>query len=289
MHNGNCKWTRRRPPMLAHLMRGSPADTRRLSGGRIMVSTTLERPDKFRIGRVFNDSFAVISRNIGLCLGLAVLFSGLPTLLYQLWLWQWAIGTETGTPEFSAQRVIVTIFVVLASMVLAAILQATLVRAAIEDLSGKRPSMGDSLKMAIPLLLPVIGIAVLVSLGAGLGFMLLIVPGIILWLRWSVAVPVLVQERRGVFGSMKRSRELTKGSRWALFGFWVILIIAVIAIQLVLSQIVMVFGVTTALILDALVRSVVSVVTSVAPAVSYVELRQVKEGTSVDELAEIFS
>lgn len=46
---------------------------------------------------------------------------------------------------------------------------------------------------------------------------------------------------------------------------------------------------TTALILDALVRSVVSVVTSVATAVSYVELRQVKEGTSVDELAEIFS
>jgi uncharacterized membrane protein len=149
--------------------------------------------------------------------------------------------------------------------------------------------MGDSLKMAISLLLPVIGIAVLVSLGAGLGFMLLIVPGIILWLRWSVAVPVLVQERRGVFGSMKRSRELTKGSRWALFGFWIILIIAVIVIQLVLSQVVMVFGVTTALILDALVTSVVSVVTSVAPAVSYVELRQVKEGTSVDELAEIFS
>jgi uncharacterized membrane protein len=149
--------------------------------------------------------------------------------------------------------------------------------------------MGDSLKMAISLLLPVIGIAVLVSLGAGLGFMLLIVPGIILWLRWSVAVPVLVQERRGVFGSMKRSRELTKGSRWALFGFWIVLIIAVIVIQLVLSQVVMVFGVTTALILDALVTSVVSVVTSVAPAVSYVELRQVKEGTSVDELAEIFS
>ncbi|TIM17451.1 MAG: hypothetical protein E5Y61_35675, partial [Mesorhizobium sp.] len=80
-----------------------------------------------------------------------------------------------------------------------------------------------------------------------------------------------------MFGSMKRSRELTKGSRWALFGFWIILIIAVIVIQLVLSQVVMVFGVTTALILDALVTSVVSVVTSVAPAVSYVELRQVKE------------
>ena len=133
-----------------------------------MASTTLERPDKFRIGRVFNDSFAVISRNIVLCLGLAVLFSGLPTLLYQLWVWNWATGTETGAPEFSVQRAIGIIAVMLVSMVLAAILQATLVRAAIEDLNGKRPSMGDSLKMAISLLLPVIGIALLVSLGAGL-------------------------------------------------------------------------------------------------------------------------
>jgi hypothetical protein len=33
----------------------------------------------------------------------------------------------------------------------------------------------------------------------------------------------------------------------------------------------------------------VSMVASVASAVSYVELRQVKEGTSVDELAEIFA
>ena len=41
--------------------------------------------------------------------------------------------------------------------------------------------------------------------------------------------------------------------------------------------------------LSALVQGVVSMVVSTATAVSYVELRQVKEGTSVSELAEIFS
>ncbi len=35
--------------------------------------------------------------------------------------------------------------------------------------------------------------------------MLLIIPGIYLLLRWSVAIPVLVQERRGVLDSMSRS------------------------------------------------------------------------------------
>ena len=42
-------------------------------------------------------------------------------------------------------------------------------------------------------------------------------------------------------------------------------------------------------VLSTLLTTVTSVVISIASAVSYVELRLVKEGTSVDELAEIFS
>ncbi|WP_348640382.1 ATP-binding cassette domain-containing protein, partial [Mesorhizobium sp. M2D.F.Ca.ET.226.01.1.1] len=69
------------------------------------------------------------------------------------------------------------------------------------------------------------------AVGAGIGLVLLIVPGIILWLGWSMAVPVLIQERLGVFGSMSRSRVLTKGNRWSLFGLFLILIIIAMVIQ----------------------------------------------------------
>jgi hypothetical protein len=112
-------------------------------------------------------------------------------------------------------------------------------------------------------------------------------------------VPVLIQERLGVFGSMSRSRVLTKGSRWSLFGLLLVLFLAAIAIQMAFA---LLFGFTFAItgslstvglvvgaIGSALVSTVVSTLMSVAIAVSYVELRQVKEGTSVDELAEIFS
>ncbi|MER8441207.1 hypothetical protein NKH36_33005 [Mesorhizobium sp. M1312] len=58
----------------------------------------------------------------------------------------------------------------------------------------------------------------------------------------SVAVPVLVQERLGVFGSMARSSDLTKGSRWALFGLFLVMIVAVIAIELALSTATALFG-----------------------------------------------
>ncbi|UDL91248.1 hypothetical protein LGH82_08300 [Mesorhizobium sp. PAMC28654] len=238
-----------------------------------MVSTALDRPDKFRIGRVFGDSFDIVGRNIGLCLGLSLLFSGVPELVRELWLWKSVAGVVAGAPQFSAQRVILGVAAWLISIVLGSILQAALVRAAIEDLQGKRPAIGDCLKTAFSVVLPVVGIALLIGLGVGLGCVLLVVPGIMLLLRWSVAIPIQVQERLGVFGSMARSRDLTKGCRWPLLGFWLILIIAAIAIRLVLSKVAVVFGLPAAFVVNALVTAVVSTITTVAPAVSYVELR----------------
>jgi uncharacterized membrane protein len=260
-----------------------------------MTSTTLERPEKFQIGRVFNNSFAAIGRNIGLYLGLALLFSGLPAIVLRLWSESTLSGIATGDPNAVADPSMMfrnsSVMIVggLISFVLALLLQSALVRATIEDLNGKRPTFGDCIQIAIRYLLPTLGIGLLVALGAGLASIALLVPGIILWLGWSVAVPVLIQERLGVFGSMSRSRVLTKGSRWALFGLFLILIILAMVIQSVMMVIVVLLGGIVADVVAALVSTVLSMVLSVATAVSYVELRQVKEGTSVEELAEIFS
>jgi hypothetical protein len=260
-----------------------------------MASVTLERPDKFRIGRVFNDSFAVIGRNIGLYLGLALLFSGLPAIVLRLWTESTLSGTALGDPTAVADPSMmfwnssVGIAAGLISFILSLLLQSALVRATIEDLNGKRPSFGDCIQIAIRYLLPTLGIGLLVVLGAGLASLALLVPGIILWLGWSVAIPVLIQERLGVLGSMSRSRVLTKGSRWALFGLFLILIIIAMVIQSLLALAVVFFGGIVANLVAALVSTVLSMMMSIAAAVSYVELRQVKEGASVEELAEIFS
>lgn len=241
--------------------------------------------DKFRIGRVLGNSLVVIRRNLVLCLGLSLVFSGLPRFLVQFAAWKWLTGFE----QFAPQRLIFAVVGGLIAMVLAAVVQVALVRVAIEDLNGKRPAIGDCMGTAISVLLPAIGISLLATLGAALGLLLLVVPGVILFLRWSVAAPVLVQERRGVFGSMTRSAELTKGSRWPLLGIWVIMIVAASALELALAKILPAVGTTAALSLDALNTTLIYMMSSILPAVSYVELRQVKEGTSVEDLAEIFS
>jgi hypothetical protein len=259
-----------------------------------VASAALERPDRFRIGKVFNDTFAVIGRNPLLCLGLALLFSGLPTLVFELWVQPPQASIATGVPNDATSGImsrdsLISFGIWLISFALDLLLQSSLVRATIEDLNGKQPSIGNCIQIAIGCLLPSLGIGLLTILGAGLGLILLIVPGILVWLRWLVAVPVLVQERLGVFGSMARSKQLTEGSRWALFGLFLIMVAAQVAIQLALESAVEPFGVVVGAVSETLVSTTSSMVMSIAAAVSYVELRQVKEGTSVDELAEIFS
>jgi Membrane domain of glycerophosphoryl diester phosphodiesterase len=56
-----------------------------------------------------------------------------------------------------------------------------------------------------------------VGIGIVIGFILLIVPGIILALMWAVTIPVAVLEDKGLRDSTSRSAELTKGSRGRIF------------------------------------------------------------------------
>ncbi|WP_245435088.1 hypothetical protein [Mesorhizobium sp. WSM3879] len=270
-------------------------DSAAARGKAIMTTATLGRLGRFEIGRVFNSTFAVITRNIGLCVGLGLLFAGLPTLLIRLWTQPQMEAVMNGDPSAMAdpnamlRNSYLSILAGLISFVFTLLLQSSQVRATIEDLNGRRPSFGDSVQIAIRFLLPTLAIGLLVGIGSALAMIALIVPGIILWLGWSMSVPVLIQERLGVFGSMSRSRALTKGNRWSLFGLFLILVIIAMVIQWGILVVLLLFGGILAELGAAVVQAVVSMVLSVATAVSYVELRQVKEGTSVDELAKIFS
>src|SRR4029077_1433920 len=96
---------------------------------------------------------------------------------------------------------------------------------------GRRDaSVGELLRAAVP----VIGQLILVGIVAGVAivvaFVLLIVPGLILITLWSVAAPVVVLERPGVFAALGRSRELVRGNGWELCGFMSVLDVLVVLI-----------------------------------------------------------
>jgi hypothetical protein len=86
---------------------------------------------------------------------------------------------------------------------------------------------GQAFAGASASMLRVVLIALAVIVAAGLGLVLLIVPGVYLWLMWSLAVPVTVLEGGGLNVSTQRSRHLTKGSRGRIFAIY--LLIAILA------------------------------------------------------------
>ena len=94
-----------------------------------------------------------------------------------------------------------------------------------------------------------------------------------------------------VFSShaMRRSRDLAKGSLWPLMAFWLVILVASIAIGLALDQFASLSDTTLGFFLNALADTASGIVQSIAPVAMYIELRRVKEGTSIDDLAEIFS
>jgi hypothetical protein len=262
------------------------------------MTVTAQTGGRFQIGKVLSDTFAVSGRNVGLWISLALIFSAIPAIVLQFLILRplgggltnpEAIDPAALTPDALTATAWVGGLGGLITFVLALLLQAALIRGTIEDMSGKRPALGDCISTAISVLLPALGLAILVGLGVVIGLVLFIIPGIILFLRWCVAVPVLVQERQGVLASMGRSAVLTQGNRWALLGLFLVVMILLYIAQIVVLLVVGLAGGVIAVVLGTVVQSVLSTVFSTATAVSYVALREAKEGTSVQELAQIFA
>jgi hypothetical protein len=93
---------------------------------------------------------------------------------------------------------------------------------------GRRDaSVGQLLQAVTPVVGQLLLVAIVAGIGVVVGFILLIVPGLILITVWSVAAPVVVLERPPGLGALARSRELVRGSGWQVFGAIFVLVILV--------------------------------------------------------------
>ena len=85
----------------------------------------------------------------------------------------------------------------------------------------------------------VLGVYLLTSLGIMLGFLLLVIPGIILSVRWAIAVPILIGDDAGIIESIGRSWRETSGHFWPILGTilvaFVPAILAVVVAELMLA------------------------------------------------------
>lgn len=115
------------------------------------------------------------------------------------------------------------IVVILLFIVLNTVGEAVLLLGAFQRLRGEPLRVNEALKRAFARFFPLFGLGILSGLAVMVGFVLVIVPGVILLVMWAVAVPACVVEGLGPIESMSRSSALTKGHRWKVFGLLLVL------------------------------------------------------------------
>ncbi len=248
--------------------------------------------EEFRVGRVLARSFSILFRNIvpfglisiilvGIQFGVEILLFGSSI----------TVGSMSGEFDTAAPFGAQFAFNLLAGLLVYYLLQAVLVYGTIMELRGARAAIGECIANGIKHLFPVIAVGVLVSIMVSVGTVLLIIPGILFLLWYWVAVPVAVVERPGIGASLKRSAELTKGSRWKLFALMLIVVpVLVFAVNFIVSFSVAAVSPGEAVVVGAVlvITALQSAFQSVVSAVTYHDLRIVKEGASGEEIAAVF-
>lgn len=254
------------------------------------------------IGRVLSRSFAVIAANPLVVLGIAFAFGALPSL---------ALGYVTqryqlqimGQPDYARDYAFLTIGSGLIGFVLAMLVQGALVRVTVAHVDGQRAGFGESIVAALRVLFPLILLSIAVAVAVAFGLMLFLVPGVMLYIMWAVASPALVEERGGVIEALGRSRRLTKGARWKIFGLQLIVLIVywIVAGTLGYAAIAAGGGTQAAariaanglpptwLVVNALVSMLINTFWSTTQTALYVELRDWKDGPTGDHLADVFA
>ncbi|HZY93655.1 MAG TPA: hypothetical protein VFE98_02205 [Candidatus Bathyarchaeia archaeon] len=130
---------------------------------------------------------------------------------------------------------VASIFIV--NVVFSPIAQGSSIKLASEQIEKAQADLGTAVKLAVSRLLWMWALSIVVGIIVFLGVIALIVPGIILAIMFSLVLPVLLIENKGVFDSMSRSRELV-GHRWLkTFATFLVLGIIVIIASLIVSAI----------------------------------------------------
>ncbi len=107
---------------------------------------------------------------------------------------------------------------------------------AVSDVHLDRPaSVMDSFSRVKGQVFGVMGLYLLVGIVATAACLALIVPGVLLFIMWSLAVPTKVLESKGVLDSMSRSMELTKGSRGRIFVIGLLVVVLTLGVTWLLQ------------------------------------------------------
>ena len=245
--------------------------------------------NEFRAGNVWSQTFNVVKSNFPVMLLFAAL-NYIPTLADNI------LGEESSA--------YLSLSMIMAVM-LPLLLQGAMVYGVYRYLTGHPFAVSLAINSALGRNWHLLGFTIVVNFLACVGHVILFIPGIVSSLILFVAIPVAMVEDVSVGQALARSRDLTSGRLWRLFGlgviatiFYILMAGASLGVQIVVggysldSEVVNTGMSLRALVittpLGILTEGLSAAVFGVVGVVSYYELRRDKEGTAVEDLAAVF-
>ena len=233
----------------------------------------------FSMGAAISRSFALFKQHLGKFAAIAAIGQAPPVIAVLATAQQ---GVQSGWGEGIANIV---------AFILSLIVQGAIAYGVIQSLVGKEFTIGQSLSAASSRLGALFLTSLVIAIAVMIGVLLLVVPGVILAMMFAVAIPVCIAERAGVGESLSRSRYLTKGSRWAIFGaFLTVGLLFVVAALIVGALVGLLIGAApmAMALVELIVSALGSAFSSILVAVMYNDLRVDKDGVDTTQIASVF-
>jgi hypothetical protein len=183
----------------------------------------------------------------------------------------------------AAVGLLVGLILALIGLVIVFVLQAAILRGAAQATIGDPVDVEASYRWGLRRFPSVLLLAILVGLTVLVGLILLIIPGLIFIVMFSVAIPVLVIENRKGTEAMSRSWNLVKGHFWHV----VLVLIVTALITGIVSGILGAIGGHNwfiAWIFDAVAQIITAPFTALVSVLLYLDLRARSEALTAEQL-----
>jgi Membrane domain of glycerophosphoryl diester phosphodiesterase len=241
------------------------------------------------VGEILDTSFLLYRRHFGALATIALVCTGVPLVL-RLFL--------EASGGFFANLTLAVVYA-LSLVVLNLVATGATVFVVSESYLGRPLSAGEALRRSTPYIGRIMICSLLMALVIGLGFLLFVIPAIILAVGLAVAIPAVVLEAgASPSGALSRSWELTRGSRWRMFGLGVTVVVLLYVPLVAITGLValllpsgggpfgaMSLGVVVAVAVGGVVQMFLYPLFYCVLTVTYYDLRVRKEGFDLELLA----
>lgn len=239
--------------------------------------------ERFQVGNLLSETFSIYFSNIIPFVILTTLALS-PVLVFGAW----ASSRGAQDPLALAAEPLSNLL----NFFFAPIATAGITYGVFQHMRGRNPSLGTCLSVGLSALLPILLLAIVQGVAIGCATCFFIIPGLMLTVRWIVAVPAAVEERPGLWDALNRSTYLTEGYRWEIFGVLAVLWIFYVA---VIAGLTAAFGGEAAIksggymLITSILEILTTGIAATAYCVMYYRLRSIKESIDVDQIASVFA